>query len=139
MAQRLLAVDYGTRRTGLAIADEEVRVAAPLETIPTGDREALVEAVAAVVEREDVGRIVLGLPLNMNGTTGPMVEVVGELADLLRERTGLPVDLFDERLTSHAAEGRFAGTAFTRRQRRARVDAVAAAVLLQSYLDAPGR
>jgi len=138
MPMRILAVDYGKKRTGLAIADDEVRIAAPLQTVHTSDRSALVEAVAEVVEREEVGRVVLGLPLNMNGTEGPMVEAVRALAEALRQRTGVPVDLFDERLTSHAAEGHLAGTPFTKAQRKRRVDALAAMVLLQSFLDAPG-
>ena len=137
MPTRILAVDYGKKRTGLAITDEEVRLALPLETIHAGDGPALVEALASIVEREEVGRIVMGLPLNMDGTTGPMVEAVKALAETLHQRTGVPVDLFDERLTSHAAEGRFAGTPFTKAQRKKRVDALAAAILLQSYLDAP--
>jgi len=132
---RILAVDYGTKRTGLAIGDDETRVALPLDVIATDDLAALAEAVADVAEREGVDRIVLGEPLHMDGTTGPMVETVRSLADTLRGRTGLTVDLFDERLTSHAAEGRFVGTPFTKRQRKRRVDALAAMILLQSYLD----
>ena len=135
MARRILGVDYGTRRTGLAVGDEELRVASPLEVIEARDRQALAETIARLAQQEGVDRIVVGLPLNMDGSEGPMAAACRALADELHHLTGLAVDLFDERLTTHAAEGRLAGHGFTQRQRRRRVDALAAMLLLQSYLD----
>ena len=138
MPTRILAIDYGTKRTGLAIGDEEMRLASPLRAIVTRDRKSLIREIVAAVEREGAERLVVGLPLNMDGTAGPMVEVAMALAEALRERTGLPVDLFDERLTSHAAEAHFIGSEFTKKQRQRRVDSLAAMILLQTYLDRKG-
>lgn len=136
MPTRILAIDYGLKRTGLALADDELRLAVPAGAIVTASRQAVVDEVVALIEREEVGQVVVGLPLNMDGGTGPMVDAAMWLADAIRERTGLPVDLFDERLTSHAAEGRLAAwEELTKKRRRKRVDALAATILLQSYLD----
>jgi putative Holliday junction resolvase len=138
MPKRILAIDYGTKRTGLAVGDEETRLASPFGAIATTGRAGLVEAIAKVIEGEEIGQVVVGLPLNMDGTAGPMVEAAMALAEALRQRTGVPVELFDERLTSHAAEGLFVGTEFTKKQRKRRVDSLAAMILLQSYLDRRG-
>jgi len=132
----ILAVDYGTKRTGLAVADDELRLPTPLGTIETADRDRLAAEIAALVAREEVDLIVVGMPYNMNGSEGPMAEAARALADDLRARTDAEVALFDERLTSEAAERKLLGwDQLTKKRRKKRIDALAAMILLQSYLD----
>lgn len=134
---RILAVDYGKRRIGLAVSDETGTLARPLATLEVTDRRTAAEAVAEAVRREGAGAVVLGNPLHMDGRQSPMAEEVGllarRLAALLPE---VPVVLWDERLTSHEAQEILKERGERLRGRKGRLDQVAAAVLLQSYLDA---
>jgi putative holliday junction resolvase len=132
--QRIIAIDYGLRRTGLALADRETRLPAPLEMFEgLTDRE-LVERIADLVVREDVSTIVCGVPLNMDGSEGPQAKKTRQFIELLEQSTGRKVIGVDERLTTHDSEAKLAGI-YTRKQKRRRVDAIAAARILQDYLD----
>ncbi|HMD53892.1 MAG TPA: Holliday junction resolvase RuvX [Phycisphaerae bacterium] len=132
--QRILAIDYGTRRTGLAIADLETRLPAPLEVFEGLTDQQLVEKIAAMIAREGVSTIVCGLPLNVDGSIGPQAKITQQFISLLQQHTGSKVIGVDERLTTHDSESKLAGI-YTRKQKRGRIDAVAAARILQDYLD----
>jgi putative Holliday junction resolvase len=143
---RLLGIDLGERRIGLAIADEGGR-AMPLATLGRGrstDEDAA--RLGAIAAREGVTELVIGLPLEAGGSEGPQAALTKAWAMALEQRLGLPVSLRDERLTSHVAETRLgpmrrgrSGGPPTRSQRvayRSRVDREAAAIILQDELDA---
>jgi putative Holliday junction resolvase len=131
---RLLGVDYGRARTGLALSDPEGRLAFPLETLRPRGLDDLAARLAETAAGQDVSGIVLGYPRHLDGRPGDLAGEVEELAERLRSR-GLEVILWDERLTSWEAE-RLAREAPGRKGGRIEnLDALAATVLLQSYLD----
>jgi putative Holliday junction resolvase len=135
---RYLAVDHGSRRIGLAISDPGGRIASPLKQLAaTGDGVRDAAAVLAEAAAAEAGAIVVGLPLNMDGSHGSMAAASAAFADRLREAGGLPVHLFDERLTSHAADAVLDAAGWKQRskRRKARRDMLAACVLLQRFLD----
>lgn len=130
-----LGIDYGDRRFGVAISDPSGSIAFPLEVIE--GEEALLARLQEIIPDRNVRRIVVGLPLNMDGSFGPKAKQVTEFCDRLQKRTGIPVSSWDERLTTVEAERLLRSAGATLRQRRARVDKVAAQIVLQSFLDAP--
>ena len=130
---RYLAIDYGTKRTGLAICDSDEIIVSPLAVIQ-GQKE-LLRKISEVVKAEGVGAIVLGLPLNMDDSEGPQAKLVLKFADRLKEHLDLPVHLQDERLSSFSAEQKLAAAEFTRRKRKKRLDAIAAAEILEVFLE----
>ena len=103
---RYLALDLGTKRTGIAVGDDETGSAMPVAVVDTPDEAALLAAVTTQIEEHGPDAIVVGLPLNMDGTEGPRAELSRAFADALSESTGVPVHLHDERLTSFEAEQR---------------------------------
>ena len=133
---RVLGVDYGEARTGLAISDASRLLASGVGNIKGGGLEKSVEAIAEVVAAERISAIVLGLPTNMNGTEGPRASRVKQLADMLAESMpDVPVALMDERMTTMAAS-RFLNETNTRGQKRKGViDTLSAEIILQNALD----
>ena len=133
----VLGVDLGTRRVGVAASDPGRVVASGLDTLIVGSRSQAVELVAGLAGERGVSRIVVGLPLNMNGSEGKKALESREFAELLGDVTGLPVSLWDERLTSVEALGVLgrAGAGRAVRKDKGKVDRVAVTILLQSYLD----
>jgi putative Holliday junction resolvase len=125
---RVLGVDYGTVRIGLAVSDPLGATAQPLDVV-----EPDVDAVVERAREMDVAEIVVGLPLRTSGEEGPEAAGAKEFARDVEEASGIPVHLWDERLSSVQAERAMGGTA---RSRRGSVDKVAAAIVLQSFLDA---
>lgn len=136
---RILAVDWGRRRLGLAVSDPERILARPLPTLTVSGREAAVEGVRAAAAREEAEVILVGLPLNLEGDEGPSAREARDLGDALA-RLGLRVIYHDERLTSEAAREHLRERG-ERRPPKERIDQVAALLLLQDYLDHgdPGR
>ena len=130
---RYLAIDYGSKRTGLAICDPAETIASPL-TVIQGQKE-LLKKIADIVEAENVEAIVLGLPLNMDGSTGPQAELVFKFADQLKAHLDIPILFQDERLSTFTAEEKLSRTEFTRKKKKKRLDAIAAAEILQVFLD----
>ena len=135
---RYLAVDLGDRRTGTATGDDQTGFVAPgaVLEVPRGPR--LLERLAAAADEADADAVVLGLPVNMDGTEGPRARLTRAFAGELAGATRRPVHLQDERLTSFAAEGVLAGSGRTRREKKRRRDALAAAELLRDFLEAGG-
>ena len=130
---RYLAIDYGTKRTGLAICDAGETITSPLTVIQ--NREPLLKKIAQIVETENVGAVVLGLPLNMDGSEGPQTQLVLKFADRLQAHLRIPVYLQDERLSSFGAEEKLAPANLSRGDKKKRLDAVAAAEILEAFLE----
>ena len=130
---RIMAVDLGSVRTGVAVSDELGMLAQPWKTLPGGDK-ALDAVVSAVAELKP-SRVLVGLPRNMDGTYGPAAEHSRAFADQLRARIECAVDLWDERLTTVAAQRALQESGRKARDQRGVVDQVAAQILLQSWLD----
>lgn len=133
---RLLGVDFGTVRIGLAISDPDHKVASPLETLSRRNPESDAAFFRALIEREAVGGIVLGLPVHLDGRMSPKAKEAIEFGSWLGGATGLPVRYADERFTSVEAEASLWKSGLTHRKRKERRDRVAAQMLLQGYLDA---
>jgi len=132
-AGRILALDYGRRRIGLAVSDELALTAQPLTTLQRTNRRDDVRRLRDAVRRWNVTRIVVGHPVRLDGTSGTMAEEVAQFAGRLQKALGIPVELADERLSSWEAEQTV--SAREGRGSRNRLDAVAAAVILRSYLE----
>lgn len=132
---KVLAVDWGRATLGLAVSDELGVTARGLASLPRVGQLQDIEAIGAYIRAHDVGIIVVGLPKNMDGTLGPSAEAAQTFARALHDRLDLPVHLWDERLTTRAAERTLVGAGMRRRARRAVVDQVAAAMILQGFLD----
>jgi putative Holliday junction resolvase len=133
-----LGIDYGQRRVGLAVSDALGLTAQPLDTFHRRSDAALIEHVRSLVAEREVTKIIVGLPVNMDGTYGPKADEARRLADHLRSALGLPVELWDERLTSWQAEQCLSEAGLPRKKQResGKIDRVAAQLLLQSYLEA---
>jgi putative Holliday junction resolvase len=144
---RFLGVDYGRRRIGLALSDATGALARPWQTVAAGatPRESAEEIARLVAARpdhdelSDLGGIVVGLPRRLGGEDNEQTSVAREFAHALGTLTGLEVHLQDERLTSHEADARLAERERDWRKRKPLVDAAAAAIILQDYLDARAR
>jgi putative Holliday junction resolvase len=131
---RILAVDWGERRIGLALSDPTGLIASPLPTLIVRGREDAITRVTAIAAEREAERIVVGLPLHMSGARGAAAEAAEAFAAALGERSGLPIELYDERLTSALSERRLHETGVRTGHHRERVDAGAAVALLESYL-----
>ena len=132
---RVLALDIGERRVGVALSDPGGTIASPLEVLDATGR--LDDRIAAMVEEYGVGLVVAGLPLTLGGDEGPQAEHVRTVADRIARRIGVPLVYHDERLSSAQANRAMAGGTSSKK-RRGTVDKVAAAIFLQSFLDAGG-
>lgn len=130
---RIMAVDLGSVRTGVAVSDELGMLAQPWKTLAGG--EAAMEAVVSAVGELAPSRVLVGLPRNMDGTYGPAAEGARAFAEQLRSRVPCPVELWDERLTTMAAQRALRESGRKARNQRGVVDQVAAQILLQSWLD----
>ncbi|MBM4127541.1 MAG: Holliday junction resolvase RuvX [Nitrospira sp.] len=136
MASRILALDYGTKRIGVALSDELGWTAQPLETFDRRTLDRDIAHIAAVVRSNEVAQVVLGLPLQLDGREGPAVEAMREFAAKLEAGLPVPLILWDERMTTKAAEDLLIAADVSRKKRKGVVDRIAAAILLQSYLAA---
>jgi len=136
---RILALDHGTKRIGVAISDELKMLAHPQEFILAESMPAFVERLKAILAGKPCELILVGMPRNMDGSFGPAAEKVREFIAKLQPQVTIPIKTWDERLTSTQANRLMIEGNVRRDQRKLKVDAMAAAVLLQSYLDAhPG-
>ena len=133
---RTLGLDPGSRRIGVALSDTEGRVAVPLEIVPRGAGDQHLHRLAQIVAERGVALIVVGSPLTLRGETGPAAANVMELVEALRHAVSVEVVLWDERFSTAAVEKDWQRAGVSSRQRRGRTDAAAAALILQSYLEA---
>ena len=132
---RSLGIDHGDARIGLAISDELGMLAHPLETITVKDTPDPIARIAQVAAERGIGHIIIGLPKNMDGTTGPAAEKVRAFAEKLRALVTCPIRLWDERLTTVAAQKSLHEAGRNVKQSRAVIDQVAAQLILQGWLD----
>jgi putative Holliday junction resolvase len=141
---RYLGIDYGTRRTGVALADSESRLALPFEAYEGLTDKELARAIADLAHREGINQMVIGLPLNADGTVSGQSKTTEEFITALQQEIsdrgmeGVIIHRASEYLSTHEAEGKLAGH-YTRLQKRARVDALAAAGILQDWMDAQAK
>lgn len=133
---RILALDHGTVRIGVAVSDEMQIIASPLEFVPAEPSEAAFARLQQIIADKQASLILVGMPRNMDGTYGPAAQKVQEFVAALKERVTVPIKLWDERLTSVQANRILSQANVRGRDRKQKVDKMAAAILLQSYLDA---
>lgn len=136
---RILALDIGERTMGMAISDENRVIAQGLDTIRRTRLDRDLDALAQVIEAHEIVRIVVGWPLRLNGKPGIQTRKVAAVAEAIEARFGLPLDRWDERLTTVAAQSALLEGNVRRAQRKAVVDKVAATIILQGYLAAGER
>jgi putative holliday junction resolvase len=132
---RILGLDLGERRVGVALSDSLGYTAQPQPTLEVGGDKALLEAIRKIIQDYEVSRIVVGLPLNQDGTMGPRALRVEQLANQMAVATGLPVERIDERFTSIEAQRILKDAPRKVRRDKGNVDRIAATLILQNYLD----
>ena len=130
-----LAIDRGGKRTGLAVGDDILRMAGPVDVIHTASEDELIRQIKVAIQEHLPDELVLGLPLNMDDSEGPSAKLARKFASQLEEATGKVVHLVDERLSSYYADKQMSQSGFTHGQKKARRDALAAANILQAFLD----
>jgi putative Holliday junction resolvase len=135
---RILGLDVGERRIGVAVADERVRVALPTAVVERSELPADLDAIARLVQEQEAEAIVIGLPISLSGSLGPQAQATKAFGQELAARLPLPIEYWDERLSSVEAQRRLASAGHRGPKAKARRDAAAAAIVLQSYLDAQG-
>ena len=132
---RVMAVDPGSKRVGLALSDPTGTIAQALPTVPAEPAATLASRLAEIAQAQEARRIVVGLPLRLDGTHGPEAAAARRLAHGIRQASRLPVEMVDERLTTAEAERSLIAGGMRRAKRRASIDGVAATLLLQGHLD----
>ena len=132
---RVLAIDHGTVRMGIAISDELKMIAQPLEFIPAEPFSEFLDRIKFLLSEYEVELLLLGMPRNMDGSYGDASIKVKEFEAILKKCTTIPIKTFDERLTSVQANRALTQGRVKKKKKRKNVDAMAAAILLQSYLD----
>ena len=132
---RILALDHGTKRVGVAVSDEMFIIAQPLEYISPEPFAAFLARLKQIIGEKEIGQILVGMPRNMDGSYGPAALKVQAFVAALKAAVTIPIKLWDERLTSTQAQRFLIQGGVRRDQRKEKVDKTAAAILLQSYLD----
>jgi putative holliday junction resolvase len=135
---RVLAIDHGTKRMGIAISDEMRTIAQPLEYILAEPLDKFFDRLQQIIADRQISLIVVGVPRNMDGTYGPAAAKVQEFVTALKQAVAVPIKSWDERLTSVQANRYLIEADVRRSRRKEKVDKTAAAILLQSYLDSVG-
>lgn len=136
---RTMGLDYGEKTIGVAVSDELGWTAQGIEVIRRKNKQADIEALHSIITNYDVNEIVVGLPKHMNGTVGERGEMCIAFAEALKARFDLPVHLWDERLTTVAAERTLLEADMSRKKRKQVVDKIAAVFILQGYMDSKNR
>jgi putative Holliday junction resolvase len=135
---RILALDHGTKRIGIAVSDELKIIAQPLEFVPAEPFAVFLKRLKELLAEKEVEMVLVGMPRNMNGSYGPAAAKVEEFVAALRVAVTVPITTWDERLTSAQANRFLIQGNVRREKRKEKVDKMAAAILLQSYLDGLG-
>ena len=133
---KIMAVDYGNTRTGIAFCDKNEILASPYDVINESYLPKLVEKLASVAENEKAEQVIIGLPRNMDGSYGFRCDECKKLGDELSKRIDIPIDYQDERLTTVMAHNALSENNVRGKKRKETVDAVSAVMILQSYIDA---
>ena len=130
-----MALDVGGRRIGVALSDTTRVLASPLTTLRAEPRDRVLSEIAALVQRHEVAEVVVGLPLTLSGEIGPQAHLIQLFVEQLKGVLTAPIHMFDERLTTVAAERMMLDLGLKPEQRKARIDEVAASIILQDFLD----
>ena len=137
--QKIMGIDYGDARTGVAISDLLCSIVGTTTVVPSRNTEKAIADIVRLAKENGVGEIVVGLPKNMDGTEGPRAELCREFAGKLEEASGLPVSMWDERRTTVEAHNILSQHNYHGKKRKDTVDAVAASLILEGYLAFRGR
>ena len=132
---RLLGIDYGTVRIGLALSDPTRTLASPLPFLENNSPQQVTQALSALIQTHQISALIIGLPRNMDGTYGPSAQKVSDFISLIKGTISLPITPIDERLTTAQASKQLAGIGLNQKQLRKKVDSSAACLILQQYLD----
>lgn len=132
---RVLGLDLGQKRIGVAVSDEDASIAFPTGAIQSHGAKRDLQAVLELIEERGIGRVVIGLPRHLDGREGPEARAARDFADALQAASGLPVETLDERWTTVEAERLLSAQGRKRKKQRAVVDSVAASIILGTYLD----
>lgn len=132
---RVMALDVGGKRIGVALCDTLRILPSPLTTIKALPRSVAIERIATLIRQNEVAELVVGFPLTLSGEVGPQAEVIKRFVADLEQSVVIPIHLFDERLTTAEAERIMIEMGLKVEQRRARIDEMAAAIILRDYLD----
>jgi putative Holliday junction resolvase len=130
-----MGIDYGDARTGVALSDLMCTLVGSTAVVPSRNREKAIADIVRMAKENEVGRIVVGLPRNMDGSEGPRAELCREFAQLLAEATGLEIVMWDERRTTVEAHNILSQHNYHGQKRKNTVDAVAASLILEGYLN----
>lgn len=133
--KRIMGIDYGDARTGVALSDLMCTLVGSTAVVPSRNREKAIADIVRMAKENEVGRIVVGLPRNMDGSEGPRAELCREFAQLLAEATGLEIVMWDERRTTVEAHNILSQHNYHGQKRKNTVDAVAASLILEGYLN----
>ena len=131
---RIMGIDYGDARTGVAISDLLCSIVGSTQVVPSRNREKAIADIVRIAKEQQVGQIVVGLPRNMDGSEGPRAELCRQFAEALGEAAGLPVTMWDERRTTVEAHNILSQHNYHGKKRKNTVDAVAAGLILEGYL-----
>lgn len=137
--KKIMGIDYGDARTGIAISDLLCSIVGSSQVIPSRNTQKAIDDIVRIARENSVGEIVVGLPKNMDGTEGPRAELCREFADELGRATGLPIVMWDERRTTVEAHNILSQHNYHGQKRKNTVDAVAASLILEGYLAFRGR
>jgi len=137
--QKIMGIDYGDARTGVAISDLLCTIVGSTTVVPSRNTEKAIADIVRLAKENMVGTIVVGLPRNMDGSEGPRAELCREFAQKLGEATGLNIVMWDERRTTVEAHNILSQHNYHGKKRKSTVDAVAASLILESYLNSLGR
>lgn len=132
--QKIMGIDYGDARTGVAISDLLCTIVGSTTVVPSRNKEKAMADIVRIAKENNVGEIVVGLPKNMDGSEGPRAELCRAFAEELKEATGLPVAMWDERRTTVEAHNILSQHNYHGKKRKNTVDAVAASLILEGYL-----
>lgn len=133
---RFMGLDVGDKRIGVALSDEGALIASPRETLERRGNRKDIAHLLDLARREEVSEILVGMPWKLDGSSGPQAEKVSRFVEALRAATSIPINTWDERLSTIGAERAMIEADVSRAKRRGALDRVAAALILQSYLDA---
>lgn len=132
---RFMGLDVGDKRIGVALSDESALIASPRETLERRGNKKDIAHLLELARNEEVGEILVGMPFSLDGSLGPQAEKVGRFIDALKTETDIPVTTWDERLSTVSAERALLEGDVSRAKRKQTIDRVAAALILQGYLD----
>ena len=133
--KRVMGIDYGDARTGVALSDLLCSIVGSTTVVPSRNRDKAINDIVRIAKEQEVGQIVVGLPRNMDGSEGPRAQLCREFAELLREATGLEVIMWDARRTTVEAHNILSQHNYHGQKRKNTVDAVAASLILEGYLN----